>query len=86
MSEVWTLFGIDKNDFYIITGHQEEEKIKDIFYDALKYFGTRKGTKLWFANQNQGLGSVTPLSLLRDDKGIERIRTSINKLRYGMTA
>jgi uncharacterized protein (DUF2384 family) len=53
---------------------------------ALSYFGTGRSTKDWFNTKNRGLGSVTPLALLKDENGIERIRTSINKLQYGMTS
>lgn len=85
MNEVSKLFGIDKSDLRH-TDTKLTEKIREVFYDALDYFGTRKGTTIWFKTVNRGLGSVTPLALLKDNDGIDRVRTSINKLRHGITA
>jgi uncharacterized protein (DUF2384 family) len=88
MSEVSKFFGIDKNDLKHIynIGSKEEEEIRDLYNEALDYFGTRKSAYSWLRTENRGLGSVTPLALLKGDNGIVRIRTSINKLRHGMTA
>lgn len=78
---------------------KEQKKLDDLFHDktqpdnlrkvvaiAIDYFGTTERAKSWFGTENIGLGSVTPLSLVNTDEGMERVRDSITRLRYGMTA
>lgn len=64
----------------------QPEKLHEIMVIAIDYFRTEESAKSWFSSVNRGLGSVTPLSLLGSDVGIERVKSSINKLMHGMTA
>tara|TARA_R110002126_G_scaffold88837_1_gene212676 strand:+ start:21458 stop:21724 length:267 start_codon:yes stop_codon:yes gene_type:complete len=88
MREISKLFGIAKSELKHLENIscKQEEEIREIYSYVLSYFGSRESTRDWFKAKNRGLGSVTPLILLKDESGIERIRTSINKLRYGMTS
>ena len=88
MREISKLFGIAKSDLKHLENIscKEEEEIREIYSYALSYFGLRESTRDWFKATNRSLGSITPLILLKDESGIERIRTSINKLQYGMTS
>ena len=86
MREISKLFGITKIDLNNLENINCKEEIREIYSYALSYFGSRESKIDWFKARNRGLGSVTPLILLNEESGIERIRTSINKLRYGITA
>ena len=53
---------------------------------ALNYFVKEDAAVAWFHSENRGLGSVTPLSICDTFHGMERVKSTIIKLEYGMTA
>jgi uncharacterized protein (DUF2384 family) len=69
-----------------ISLEHQPEKLRKIMAIAVDYFNTEDGARSWFVSVNKGLGTVTPLSLLNTDKGLVRVKTTIIKLKYGMTA
>lgn len=65
--------------------YQNELSLK-VIAEVIQYFRSLESAKSWLTNENRGLGNVTPISLMIDDTGVERVHTSLSKLAHGMTA
>tara|TARA_R110001583_G_scaffold186189_1_gene346780 strand:- start:9119 stop:9541 length:423 start_codon:yes stop_codon:yes gene_type:complete len=49
-------------------------------------FSSKEAAIKWMSTPNIGLGDETPLSLCNSFTGMEMVRNSVNRLKYGMTA
>ncbi|WP_418889500.1 antitoxin Xre/MbcA/ParS toxin-binding domain-containing protein [Paraglaciecola polaris] len=49
-------------------------------------FGSQKAAVKWMNTSNIGLRDEKPLSLCNSFTGMEMVRNSVNRLKYGMTA
>lgn len=54
--------------------------------EAVEYFGTFEASNRWMKTASKGLGDKMPLALCNNGVGMEMVRESINRLKYGMTA
>lgn len=54
--------------------------------EAAEYFGSLEAANKWMNTPNMGLRDQSPLALCTSFTGMERVRDSLNRLKYGMTA
>jgi putative toxin-antitoxin system antitoxin component (TIGR02293 family) len=54
--------------------------------EAAEYFGSLEAANKWMNTPNMGLRDQSPLALCASFTGMERVRDSLNRLKYGMTA
>ena len=60
--------------------------LNNLFTLTVDYFGSENSAVSWFHSENIGLGLVTPFSLCETFHGMNRVESTIIKLKYGMTA
>lgn len=60
--------------------------LRELMEIAVTYFGCEKSAQEWFQQNNRGLGDVNPFALCDSFLGMARVRNSIMKFTYGMTA
>lgn len=54
--------------------------------EVIECFGGHDAAMKWMRTPNIGLGDKTPLSLCNSYTGMDMVRNSINRLKYGLTA
>jgi len=54
--------------------------------DVTECFGSHEAAVKWMDTPNIGLSDEKPLSLCSSITGMEMVRNSVNRLKYGMTA
>jgi putative toxin-antitoxin system antitoxin component (TIGR02293 family) len=88
LTELSILYGVRLETMKSIINSDSEHHIHELMQlmsYAISYFGSKENARRWFIHKNRGLGNVTPMSLLKTNDGIDRVKSTITKLKHGMT-
>ena len=61
-------------------------QLTHLMNEITETFGSQKAAVKWMNTSNIGLRDEKPLSLCNSFTGMEMVRNSVNRLKYGMTA